>query len=150
MKKEKKWIRDHGVKKWTQDHRGMMTVEASILLPAILFILAVAILLLLAEGKREALRGEMYTSLYTLPIAEEMDHSPGEELTERASEITQGKGHLDVEAFTMGDIMTMTGSVRYFGIGKYEGKLSVHTGRERDCLESRLRRWQFYGDIAED
>ena len=48
------------------------------------------------------------------------------------------------------DIMTMTGSVRYFGIGKYEGKLSVHTGRERDCLESRLRRWQFYGDIAED
>ena len=128
----------------------MMTVEASILLPALLFILAGAILLLLAEGKREALRGEMYTSLYTLPIAEEMDHSPGEELTERASEITQGKGHLDVEAFTMGDIMTMTGSVRYFVIGKYEGKLSVHTGRERDCLESRLRRWQFYGDIAED
>ena len=127
-----------------------MTVEASILIPVILFIAAGAILLLLAEGKREVMRGEMYTALYTLPIAEEKDHSPGEALAGRAAEILQDTSAAELEAFAMGDGMTMTGNVRYFGIGKYEGRLPVFTGRERDCLESRLRRWQFYGDLAED
>ena len=143
-------IRKKNRKGWIRDSGGMMTVEASILIPIILFIAAGAILLLLAEGKRETMRGDMYTALYTLPIAEEKDHSPGEELAGRVSEILQDTSAAELEAFAVGDDMSMTGSVRYFGVGKYDGKLPVFAGRERDCTESRLRRWQFYGDLAED
>ena len=44
-------------------NKGMMTLEASVIIPIILFLVAGAVLLSLTIGKRESIRGEYYTNL---------------------------------------------------------------------------------------
>ena len=110
--------------------RGMMTVEATVIIPIILFLVAGAILLYLTIGKRESVRGEYYMTLYSI--------SPEAEREETK------------------DQLELSGSVKYpdrersgrFAV--FQGSFPVHTEREKDKCASRLRRWQFYGDITEE
>lgn len=133
-----------------ENNRGMMTVEAGILIPVILLISAGAILLFVGLGRREILRGEMVHSLYTLSLADEIDHSPREELERRAAEAVKGASTAELSSMVVGDHLQMQGSVRFGGIGDYEGVFRAAADRERDLCTGRLRRWQFYGDLTEE
>ena len=108
-------------------NRGMMTVEASVLIPTILLLLATAIVLYLTIGKRERLRGEETYRLYTIPIGAETDEDP----------------------------MVRKGAVEFTNrlaasLGVTRKDFSFVVKREQDHCTERLRRWRFYGDIAEE
>ena len=133
-----------------KNNEGMMTLEASIIVPVILFLFAGVLLLFLAQGKRETLRGEMYTSLYTIPFAEEKELLSAYAVMQKASELSEKSDVASVSYTGDGDRLSLSGGVRFAGIGKYGGTMSLTAGRERDKCVSRLRRWQFYGDITED
>ena len=138
------------VDKLRKKNEGMMTLEASIIIPVILFLFAGVLLLFLAQGKRESLRGEMYTSLYTIPYAEEKKILAAYAVMQRANDLSESSGVTSVSYTGDGDRLVLSGGVRFAGIGKYGGTLSLSAGRERDKCVSRLRRWQFYGNITED
>ena len=115
------------LRKRGKENRGMMTVEASVLILVILFLLAAAIVLYLTIGKRERLRGEETYQLYTIPIGAETGEDP----------------------------MVRKGSVEFTNrlarsLGVTRKDFSYAVKREQDHCAERLRRWQFYGDIAEE
>ena len=141
-KKRRRWI-DSG-------NRGLLTVEASLIIPLILFLAAGIILLVVSQGSREALRSEMYHTLYTLPVAEELDGDPRDGLRDRANILQSHFTHAELGDDSSGDCLVLNGSVPYSGIGSYSGVLAAHAERERDLCSKRLRRWQFYGNIAEE
>lgn len=111
-------------------NKGMMTLEASVIIPIILFLVAGAILLYLTIGKRESIRGEYYTNLYTISLAEERSRTE--------------------------DQLKLSGAVYYLdrvddgNFAAFQAEFPVQAERERDKCASRLRRWQFYGDITEE
>ena len=129
--------------------RGMMTLEATVIVPIILMIIMAAILLFLTIGRREALRGEMYVDLYTLEIADEKDGSPADTLSGKADRLT-------ASSRGVGDELIMTGTVRYLdgkvpaAVARFRQEMPVITMRERDLCSERLRRWQFYGNLTEN
>jgi len=133
-----------------KNDKGMMTLEASVIVPVILFLFAGVLLLFLAQGKRESLRGEMYTSLYTIPYAEEKEIIAAYAVMQRADDLSGKADIASVSYSGDGDELALSGGVRFAGIGEYGGTLVVKAARERDKCVSRLRRWQFYGDITED
>lgn len=111
-------------------NKGMMTLEASVIIPIILILVAGAILLYLTIGKRESIRGEYYTNLYTISLAEERSRTE--------------------------DQLKLSGAVYYLdrvdagNFAAFQAEFPVQAARERDKCASRLRRWQFYGDITEE
>ena len=111
-------------------NKGTMTLEASVIIPIILFLVAGAILLYLTIGKRESIRGEYYTNLYTISLAEERSRTE--------------------------DQLKLSGAVYYLdrvdagNFAAFQAEFPVQAERERDKCASRLRRWQFYGDITEE
>ena len=131
-------------------NRGMMTLEASIIIPVILFIAAGIILLFIAQGRREVLRGEMIRALYTIPVIKELDENPKDEVAARAADILEGTTTAGLVPASSGKKLRLEGSVQFAGIGSYEGTLPAIAERERDLCSKRLRRWQFYGDLAEN
>ena len=134
----------------TGNNSGMHTIEASLLIPVILFLVAGVILLTVSQGRRETLRGELYQALYTIPVAAELDASPQDELRSRADFIQSGASRAGAEDASSGDQLALNGSVPYSGVGSYSGILPVHVERERDLCSNRLRRWQFYGNLTEE
>jgi len=136
--------------------RGMMTVEATVIVPIILLIITAAVLLYLAIGKREALRGDMYVALYTLGIADEKDGSPADTLSGKADRFVMGSTAVTASSRVVGDELIMTGTVRYLdgrvpaAIARFRKDMPVITMRERDLCSERLRRWQFYGNLTEN
>ena len=109
-------------------NRGWMTVEATLLIPIILLLLAGAILLFLTVGKKEIRRGTMYQSLYQITMEEEQSGEPlkQEEAIPYINRLADG------------------------GTGFFRTEFHVTVERERDVCGNRLRRWQFYGDITEE
>ena len=132
------------------DDCGMMTLEASIIIPLILFIVAGSILLFIAQGRREELRGEMIKALYTIPVEKELDEDPRNEVAARAEGIMNGTSTVGLSAASSGKKLGLEGNVIYNGIGGYGGTLPAAAGRDKDLCSKRLRRWQFYGDLAEN
>ncbi len=136
--------------------RGMMTLEATVIVPIILMIIMAAILLFLTIGRREALRGEMYVDLYTLEIADEKDGSPADTLSGKADRLTSGSAAVTASSRVIGDELIMTGTVRYLdgkvpaAVARFRQEMPVITMRERDLCSERLRRWQFYGNLTEN
>ncbi len=133
---------------------GMATVEASVLIPIILFLAAGAILLFLTLGKREKLRGDMYVSLYSMTMEEEKEKTARDLLRNWSEMASKGKEGTEGTVFLNGDWLTITSSVPFLkGGGIFSGArkaFSVRAGRERDLCSSRLRRWQIYGNITEN
>ncbi len=138
------------VKRLTTGDQGLLTVEAGLIIPLILFLVAGVILLVVSQGSRETLRNEMYHTLYTIPVVEELAGDPRDGLRERADLLQSRFTHAELGEGSSGDQLVLDGSVPYSGIGSYSGVLAAHTERERDLCSKRLRRWQFYGNIAEE
>ncbi len=128
----------------------MMTLEASVIIPIIVFIVAAVVLLFTAQGKREVLRCEMVKALYTIPVGKELDEDPKDEVAARAERIISEASSCALTSASSGKHLRLEGNVRYNGIGSYDGTLPAAAGRERDLCGKRLRRWQFYGDLAEN
>lgn len=137
-----------GKKTGRNDDRGVIMVEASVLVPVILFLTAGIILTFLLEMKREMLRDDMVVSLYTIPVSEELDKSPENEL-ERRAESLGGKGESVVGEFRDGR-MILTGTTGMKEILGRPFEFTARAARDRDVCSDRLRRWQFYGDITEE
>ena len=133
-----------------RDNRGVHAIEASIIIPLILFLAAGIILLIVSQGRREVLREEMIHTLYTLPVSDELDGDPKTALYSLADQLQAGHSRAELGNTSSGDQLALSGSVPYTGIGSYSGVLAAHAKRERDLCSKRLRRWQFYGNIAED
>ena len=140
-----------------RDHnRGMTTVEASVLVPIIFFLVAGAVLLFLTIGRREQLRGDMCRSLYGLTFSEERDGNMGALLEERVNNASQEAKDAGIEAQQIGDWMFMKAAVPYLKRVKngvfadMKTDFPVRVGRERDLCGSRLRRWQFYGSLTDN
>ena len=138
------------ISRFRDSDRGMLTVEASIIIPIILFISAGVILLFIAQGRREVLRGEMIMALYTIPVEKELDEDPKNEVIVRAEGILEGTSTAELEPASSGKHLRLEGSIQFAGIGSYEGTLPAVAEREKDLCSKRLRRWQFYGDLAEN
>ena len=133
-----------------RDNLGMMTVEASVIIPIIIFITAAVVLLFVAQGRREVLRCEMVKALYTIPVEKELDGDPKDEVAARAERIISGASSAGLSSASSGKHLRLEGSVQYNGVGSYDGTLPAAAEREKDLCSKRLRRWQFYGDLAED
>ncbi len=129
---------------------GMLSVEISIILPLILFIVAGIILLFVAQGRREVLRASLYEAVYTLPVSEELMGDPNGELQSRRNRLMDTSGAEELAGLRQGDDIYMMGTVRYSGIGSYSAVLAAVACRERDLCTKRLRRWQVYQEIVEE
>lgn len=136
-------------------NRGTVTVEATVILPILLMIIAAAILLYVTLGRREVLRGEMYKALYTIGIADELDGDPNAVLRDRTPVIAGGSENVSVASEGMGDLLLLRGTVGYLKqpvmkpLARFRSRLHAVTARERDLCSERLRRWKFYGDLTE-
>lgn len=120
----------------------MMTVEATLIVPIILLLLAGIILLFVTIGRREVLRSEMYQALYTLRMEEEKDGNPAAALKERLKYILADAKKSRGQVVCDDDTLGLEGEV------EYHGSFPVKTERERDVCSDRLRRWSFYGNLA--
>ena len=126
------------------------------IVPIILLIITAVILLFVAIGRREALRGDMYIALYTLGIADEKDRSPADTLSGKAEYLAGKSTAVTASSRVIGDELIMTGTVRFAdgklpaAIARFRQDMPVIVMRERDLCSERLRRWQFYGNLTEN
>ena len=133
--------------------KGVITVEASVLIPIILFLTAGAILLFLTIGHREQLRGDMYKSLYSLTIMEERDGRADVALEDRIANASQQVKDAGMESLLIGEQIYLHASVSFLKniaglFSPYRAEFPVTVGHEKDLCSDRLRRWQLYGNFT--
>lgn len=125
-------------------NKGYMTIEASVVVPVILFGVFATILGLMLAYERGYAKASEYERLYTIPLNNIRNESVEEYL-----------GGIDAEkGIVVGALGISSG---YSGHkASFEGKLKVikdvevSCSREIDVREDRLRRWQLYDDTFEE
>ena len=130
-------------KKQINSDKGYMTIEASIILPTILMAIMMIIVCLIFVYERSVVASSEYEALYTIPLKNIRDDSVVSYLGGRDYQ----------EGLAYGSCSVDTDYSRH--MAKCEGILYLYTDSEIDsrreidvCVE-RLRRWQLYGDIAD-
>ena len=126
------------------NNKGFMTVEASVIVPVILFGVFVCLFGLILICEKGHVLGNEYEALYTIPFNNIRNNSVNEYLSGKSYVGGVVLGEADVESSYSWHKAKCQGEVRLYGDSE------VNAAREIDVLVERLRRWQFYDDIAED
>ena len=125
-------------------NKGYMTVEASIVVPVVLFGVFMCLFGLMLIYEKGYGLGNEYEALYTIPFSHIRDNSVDAYLSNK--NYTYG--------VVLGEASVETGyswhKAKCQGVLKLYGDSEINADREIDVLVERLRRWQFYDDIAED
>ena len=126
------------------NNKGFMTVEASVVVPVILIGVFVCLFGLILIYEKGYVLSNEYEALYTIPF----------------NDIRNGsvEGYLSGQNYTggvvLGEANVESGynwhKAKCQGIVSLYGDSEVKAAREIDVLVERLRRWQFYDDIAKD
>lgn len=125
--------------------KGFMTVEASVIVPVILFIAVSLIMMFFYLYEREYLRSEIYERAYSVPYysirsdAEIMAYLNGLQPQD-----VYMFGSVDSEA------VSFMGQISFRGIVDYKVKDDFYIKREVGKVTERLRRWQLYESLAEE
>lgn len=126
------------------NNRGMMTVEASVIVPVVLFGVFICLFGLMLIYEKGYVLGNEYAALYTIPFKDIRNGSVEEYLS----------GQDYIGGVVLGEANVESGyswhKARCQGVVSLYGDSEVKAAREIDVLVERLRRWQFYDDIAED
>ena len=122
-----------------------MTVEASVVVPIIIFLVITVILIFMHLYEREYLRSEIYEKTYTIPYHNTKNDSTILSYLESFnSENVYMFGTKDAKAECAGGQITFHGSINIKIRDDFDIKHEV--GK---CTD-RLRRWQLYEVIAEE
>lgn len=123
--------------------KGFLTVEITIIMPLILIVIFLVIWLFLFLLEKEKLRCDEYREIYSIPW--EIVREKKEEEYIRDVDFNQGHpyGRISVDNNLSDTKFSIKGKVTV----KYEDESTV--SRDVGLVSDRLRRWQFYGNIAD-
>ena len=125
--------------------KGYMTVEASIVVPVILFIAISLIMMFLYLYERDYLRSEIYQRAYSVPYHNsKSDGGIMEYLNGFSPEDVYMFGNIDNSA------LSLMGQISFRGSVDYKVKGDFYIKHEVGKVTERLRRWQLYESIAEE
>lgn len=116
------------------DNRGSATIEISLIMPIIIYIVVNIIFLNLDSVNDVVIHGEVYTSLYTYDESKDIALVESNIENEISSRLVGGLKMPDINV-----------SKQDNSIGIAVGNVSGRT--ECGVCTERLRRWQMYGDI---
>ena len=127
------------------DHRkGYMTIEASVIVPIILFAAMLMIMGLIITYEKAKLLSTEYRALYSIPI----DNIRSDSVEGYLSGKDYG------EALIYGEhsvIISYAGHrAKCYGTVELFGTVTACGDHEIDVLSDRLRRWQLYDSLAEE
>ena len=125
--------------------KGYMTIEASFIIPIILFIAVTLIYLFMHLYEREYLRGELYQDSCSIPHdVQDEDIGAAAYLNGIAPEDVYLYGSVRRDVGCSGGDITISGGIDF----KVESAFTVK--RETGKCSGRLRRWQLYESITEE
>ncbi|MBQ1327894.1 MAG: pilus assembly protein [Eubacterium sp.] len=129
-------------KMWAIKNKGFLTVEMTIIMPLILMVIFLVIWLFLFLFEKEKLRCDEYREIYSVPW--EILREKKEEEFINSVDFSEGHlyGSVDVKNDMSNDTFRIEGRVAV----KYESDCTVI--RDVGLVSDRLRRWQFYGNLA--
>lgn len=124
-------------------NKGYMTIEASFIVPIVLFGIFFTIMGLMLSYEKGYIIAEENVALYEVPIRNIRDNTV--------------EGYLSGKDYTGGVVIGAAAvSTSYSshkaccdGVLKIYGTNSVSSSREIDICTNRLRRWQLYDDLIE-
>ena len=133
-----------GEKRGVMNNRGVMTIEASVIVPVVLFGVFICLFGLMLIYEKGYVQSCEYVALYTIPFNDIRNGSVEEYLS----------GQNYTGGVVLGEANVETNynwhKAKCQGVISLKGDSEVKAAREIDVLVERLRRWQFYDDIKKD
>ena len=126
------------------NNKGFMTIEASVVVPVVLFGVFTCIFGLIHAYERGYTMTGEYEALYEIPFNDVRNETSAGFLSGREYDKGIINGSLSVSCGYAGDKATCDGDLELFGNTKIKGE------REIDVCVDRLRRWQLYDDIVQE
>lgn len=126
-----------------RDSKGYMTIEASFIVPIILFGCYFIIMGLMLVYERGYIISREYEEIFELPLYVVRDETVGEHLSDQTYDAGVVVGAAEVSGSYSSHRATCTGVLHIYG------ETGIDATREIDICSDRLRRWQLYDDIAE-
>ena len=129
----------------TLGNSGFMTLEASVVIPVIIFIAVSIIFMFIHLYERELLRSDMYERAYSVPY---------ENSKTDAGILQHIKGYQPGDKYLFGKASNSAscfwGQIDYSGSIEFKVKDNFNINHEVGKVTERLRRWQLYDDLAEE
>ena len=139
----------YGLKKSVNGNEGTAVVEATFIIPVVVFIVVAVIFLFLDVINDAVIQGNVYYELYTISNADDLNTFKGE-LEQKIENEIIGVGNKPniCPGLSSGNLFCEINAKEGLGgkIYRYQGK-KINFKREYDKCTDRLRRWQLYGDI---
>ena len=126
------------------NNRGYMTIEASVIIPVVLFGIFATILGLMLAYERGHIKASENERLYTVPLEYIRNENVEEYLNAADYEKGIVCGSAAVSCGYSGHKATAEGVLRVIDENE------VNSGREIGVCTDRLRRWQLYDDTFEE
>ena len=130
--------------KHTDSRKGYMTIEASLLVPIILFAAMLMIMGLIITYEKAKLLSTEYKALYSIPIDDIRNDSVEAYLSGKDYGAALIYGSHTVSVSYAGHRAKCDGTVELYGT------VTACGDHEIDVLSDRLRRWQLYDSLAEE
>lgn len=124
--------------------KGYMTIEASFIVPIILFAAMLMIMGLIITYEKAKLLSTEYKALYSIPIDDIRSGSVESYLNGKNYGASLIYGDHSVSTSYAGKRAKCDGTIELFGTVTASGD------HEIDVLSDRLRRWQLYDSLAEE
>ena len=131
-------------KKQIKSNKGYMTIEASIILPTILLAIMMIIICLIFVYERSVVASSEYVALYTIPLKNIRNDSVMSYLSGKDYEEGLAYGSCSVDTDYSRHMAKCEGTLNFYTDSEIAGR------REIDVCVDRLRRWQLYGDLADE
>jgi hypothetical protein len=123
--------------------KGYMTIEASVIVPVILFATMLMIIGLVLTYEKARLLSIEYKALYTIPLDDIRSDSVDGYIGGKNYNDGIAYGNVSVDTSYAGHRAKCDGTVELYGT------VSANGDHEIDVLSDRLRRWQLYDSLAE-
>ncbi len=127
---------------WKLKDKGFLTVEITIIMPLILLVIFLVIWLFMFLLEKEKLRCDEYREIYSIPWGVLREKKEEEYINGMDFGVGHPYGKVDVKIWLYNDSFSIEGKVSL----KYKSENAVI--RDVGSVSDRLRRWQFYGNIA--
>ncbi len=126
------------------NNKGYMTIEASFIVPIVLFGIFFTIMGLMLSYERGYIIAEENVALYEIPLTNIRNDSVEGYLSGR-----EYTGGVVIGSASVGTSYS-SHKAKCSGVLKIYGTNSVSSSREVDVCTGRLRRWQLYDDLREE
>lgn len=131
---------DDPIKDVVYKNKGFMTVEASLVMPAAIMCFFIILYGLILSLDTEMVRADIYSVIYSVPVLN------GERYVEEAA----NGGNIGKDII-WGDVSSETdGAAAIRADIDLRGVHTVTGSTEYDLCTARLRRWQLYGNLADE